>query len=87
MLKRTISTVFHALVVLVATTVAVGLTVTGHTLQVGGLLVTMGASWGGFVRGPPDRGFRTGTRFDLGGSAVGSAAARGRHREEPACPG
>jgi hypothetical protein len=43
MLKRAISTLFHALVVVVATTVAVRLTVTGHTLHVGGLLVAMGA--------------------------------------------
>jgi len=43
MLKTTISTVFHALVVVVATAVAVGLTVTGHTLHVGGLLMAMGA--------------------------------------------
>jgi hypothetical protein len=43
MLKTTISTVFHALVVVVATAVAVGLTVTGHTPHVGGLLVAMGA--------------------------------------------
>jgi hypothetical protein len=46
MLKTTISTVFHALVVVVATTVAAGLTVTGHTLHVGGLLVAMGAVLG-----------------------------------------
>ena len=46
MFKRTISTLFHALVVVVATTVAVGLTVTGHTLHVGGLLVAMGAVLG-----------------------------------------
>ena len=46
MLKRTISTLFHALVVVVSTTVAVKLTVTGHTLDVGGLLVAMGAVLG-----------------------------------------
>jgi hypothetical protein len=46
MFKRTIATLFHALVVVVATTVAVGLTVTGHTLHVGGLLVAMSAVLG-----------------------------------------
>ena len=51
MLKRTISTLFHALVVVVSTTVAVKLTVTGHTLHVGGLLVAMGPSWARFSSG------------------------------------
>ena len=51
MFRRTISTLFHALVVVVATTVAVGLTVTGHTLHVGGLLVAMGAVLGATLFG------------------------------------
>ena len=51
MFKTTISTLFHALVVVVATTVAVGLTVTGHTLHVGGLLVAMGAVLGAVLFG------------------------------------
>ena len=51
MFKRTISTLFHALVVVVATRAAVGLTVTGHTLHVGGLLVAMGAVLGAVLFG------------------------------------
>ena len=51
MFKRTISTLFHALVVVVATTVAVGLTVTGHTLHLGGLLLAMGAVLGAVLFG------------------------------------
>lgn len=46
MLNRIASTVFTAAVVLVATAVAVWLTITGHTLQVGGLLMAMGAILG-----------------------------------------
>ena len=46
MFKKTISTLFHALVVVVAATIAVKLTVTGHTLDMGGLLVALGAVLG-----------------------------------------
>jgi hypothetical protein len=51
MLKKTISTLFHALVVVVATAIAVGLTVTGHTLHMGGLLMAMGAVLGAVLFG------------------------------------
>jgi hypothetical protein len=57
MFKRTISTLFHALVVVVATAVAVGLTVTGHTLHVGGLLVAKGAVLGAVLFGFGLKGF------------------------------
>ena len=51
MLNRIVSTVFTAAVVLVATAVAVWLTITGHTLQVGGLLMAMGAMLGAVMFG------------------------------------
>ncbi len=51
MLKQVTSTVFNAVVVLVATATAVWLTVTGHTLQVGGLLLAMGAILGAVMYG------------------------------------
>lgn len=51
MLSRTLSTVFSAAVVLVLATVAVWLTLTGHTLQVGGLLIAMGAILGAAMFG------------------------------------
>ncbi len=43
MLNQTTSIIFNAAVVLVASAVAIWLTITGHTLQVGGLLLSMGA--------------------------------------------
>lgn len=43
MLNRLTSTVFKAIVVLVALATAVWLTITGHTLVPGGLLVALGA--------------------------------------------
>lgn len=43
MFRRIVSTVFHAAVVLVAAAVAIWLTITGQTLQIGGLLLAMGA--------------------------------------------
>lgn len=51
MLNRTLSTVFSAAVVLVLATVAVWLTLTGHTLQVGSLLIAMGAILGAVMFG------------------------------------
>ena len=51
MFRTIISTVFHAAVVAVALGVAVWLTTTGHTLQVGGLLLVMGAILGAVMFG------------------------------------
>ena len=51
MLHKITSTIFNAAVVLIATAVAVWLTVTGHTLQVGGLLIAMGAVLGAVLFG------------------------------------
>jgi hypothetical protein len=51
MFKTIISIVFHAAVVVVAAAVAVWLTITGHTLQVGGLLMAMGAILGAVMFG------------------------------------
>ena len=42
MLNRIVSTIFNAAVVVIAATVAVWLTITGHTLHIGGLLLMMG---------------------------------------------
>ncbi len=46
MFKTVISTIFHAAVMVVAAAVAVWLTITGHTLHVGGLLIAMGGVLG-----------------------------------------
>ena len=51
MFRTIISTVFHAAVVVMALGVAVWLTITGHTLQVGGLLLVMGAILGAVMFG------------------------------------
>lgn len=51
MLKQIVSTVFHAAIVLVALAAAVLLTVTGHTLHIGGLLLFMGAILGAVIFG------------------------------------
>ena len=51
MFRTMIATVFHALIVIVAAAVAVWLTITGHTLHVGGLLVAMGAVLGAVMLG------------------------------------
>jgi len=51
MFKTIISTVFHAFVVVMAAGVAVWLTITGHTLHVGGLLMAMGAVLGAVLFG------------------------------------
>lgn len=51
MFRRIASTIFHTAVVLVATAVAVWLTITGHTLQIGGLLIAMGAILGAVIFG------------------------------------
>lgn len=59
MLKRIISTVFTASVILVALATAVLLTITGHTLQIGGLLMAMGA-----ILGVVMFGFRLAEGFD-----------------------
>jgi hypothetical protein len=50
-MRRIVFAVFHAAVVLVATAVAVWLTITGHTLQIGGLLLAMGAVLGAVMFG------------------------------------
>jgi len=46
MLNKITSTVFNAAVVVIGTAVAVWLTITGHTLNIGGLLLAMGAVLG-----------------------------------------
>lgn len=51
MFRTIISTGFHAAVVVVALAVAVWLTITGHTLHVGGLLIVMGAVLGAVMFG------------------------------------
>ena len=51
MFRRFASTVFNAAVVLIATAATVWLTITGHTLQIGGLLLAMGASLGAVMFG------------------------------------
>jgi hypothetical protein len=51
MFKTIISTIFHALVLVVAAAVAVWLTITGNTLHVGGLLLAMGAILGAVIFG------------------------------------
>jgi hypothetical protein len=51
MLNRIVSTWFTAVVALVSAAVAVWLTLTGHTLQVGGLLIAMGAVLGAVMFG------------------------------------
>lgn len=51
MLNRIISTVFTAAAVFVGAAIAVLLTITGHTLQVGGLLMAMGAILGAVMFG------------------------------------
>jgi len=51
MFRRIASTVFNAAVVLVATTAAIWLTITGHTLQIGGLLLAVGAILGAVMFG------------------------------------
>ena len=51
MFNRIVSTVFTAAVMLIATAAAVWLTITGHTLQVGGLLMAMAAILGAVIFG------------------------------------
>ena len=51
MLNKISSVIFNTAVVLVATAVAVWLSITGHTLQVGGLLIAMGAILGAVMFG------------------------------------
>ena len=46
MLNKITSTVFNVAVVLIGTAAAVWLTITGHTLNIGGLLLAMGAILG-----------------------------------------
>jgi hypothetical protein len=58
MFRRIVSTVFNAVVVLVAMAAAVWLTITGHTLQIGGLLLAM---WG--ILGAVMFGFRLAEGF------------------------
>lgn len=43
MFRRIVSTMFSAVVVLVATAAAAWLTMNGHTLHIGGLLLALGA--------------------------------------------
>ncbi len=51
MFRQFASTMFSAAVVLVGTAAAVWLTITGHTLQIGGLLLAMGAILGAVMFG------------------------------------
>lgn len=51
MFRTIISTVFHALVAVVAAAAAVWLTITGHTLHLGGLLMAMGGVLGAVMFG------------------------------------
>jgi hypothetical protein len=51
MLKRITWIVFNAAVALLAVTTAVWLTLTGHTLQIGGLLLAMGGLLGAVMFG------------------------------------
>ena len=51
MFKSMISTLFHALVVIMAAGVAVRFTITGNTLHVGGLLMAMWAILGAVMLG------------------------------------
>lgn len=51
MFRTIISTIFYALVVVVSAAVAVWLTITGHTLHVGGLLMAIGAVLGAVMFG------------------------------------
>ena len=51
MFRKIAITVFNAALILVAAVVAVWLTITGHTLQVGGLLIAMGAVLGAVMFG------------------------------------
>ena len=51
MLKKIIAITFYAAVMVIAAAVAVWLTVTGHTLQVGGLLLTLGGVLGAVMFG------------------------------------
>ena len=51
MIRRIASMIFNMAVVLVATTAAIRLTLTGHTLQIGGLLLAMGALLGAVMFG------------------------------------
>jgi hypothetical protein len=51
MLKKITWIVFNAAVALLAVTTAVWLTITGHTLQIGGLLLAMGGFLGAVMFG------------------------------------
>ncbi|HZU27490.1 MAG TPA: hypothetical protein VFA04_18320 [Bryobacteraceae bacterium] len=51
MIRTIATTVFNAAVVVIATSVAVWLTVSGYTLQPGGLLLGMGAIFGAVIFG------------------------------------
>jgi len=51
MLKRITWIVFNAAVAVLAVTTAVWLTITGHTLQIGGLLLAMGGFLGAVMFG------------------------------------
>jgi len=51
MLNKFASTAFNAAVVFIGTAAAVWLTITGHTLNIGGLLLAMGAILGAVFYG------------------------------------
>jgi MFS-type transporter involved in bile tolerance (Atg22 family) len=51
MFKRIAFTVFNAAVALVGAAAAVWLTISGHTLEIGGLLLAMGAILGAVIFG------------------------------------
>ena len=51
MLQRIIAITFHAAVMLIGAAVAVWLTITGHTLHIGGLLLALGGVLGAVMFG------------------------------------
>lgn len=51
MFRRIVFASFHAAVILVAIAGAVWLTITGHTVQIGGMLLAMGALLGAVMFG------------------------------------
>lgn len=65
MLRQITSAVFHAAVVLIAIPAAVWLTITGHTLQIEGLLLAMGAIFGAVLFG-----FRLTEGFGTGWNSI-----------------
>jgi hypothetical protein len=81
MFRTIISTVSHALVVVVAAAVAVWLTITGHTLHVGGLLMAMGA-----VLGAVMFGFRLAEGFGPDRLSIWAGPLSAMRQAEPGLP-